>query len=92
MSTYAKTAPGENLTYRPVDLRDYEGEQFCLRITLDDVELERCFFVYIDEEFEDYSLRKLFVTYFIAPGPEQEPSCRPGSTPGSASTRCCRRS
>lgn len=72
MSTYAKTAPGETLTYRPDNLSDYDGEQFCLRITLDDYDLDRCFFVYIDERFEDYSLRKLFVTYFIAPGPEQE--------------------
>ena len=33
MGVYAKTAPGERLTYRPHDLSQYEGEPFCLRIT-----------------------------------------------------------
>ena len=70
MRTYAKTAKGETLTYRPSNLNSYDGEQFCLRITLDDQELERCFFVYIDERFEGYSLRKLLQTYLIQPDPE----------------------
>ncbi|WP_406693942.1 hypothetical protein V5E97_23165 [Singulisphaera sp. Ch08] len=72
MCAYAKTAPGETLSYRPPDLNRYAGEQFCLRITPEDFDLDRCFFVYLDERFEGYSLRKLFQTYFIAPGPEQE--------------------
>lgn len=72
MCAYAKTAPGETLTYRPPDLQRYAGEQFCLRITPEDLDLDRCFFVYLDERFEGYSLRKLFQTYFFAPGPEQE--------------------
>lgn len=72
MCAYAKTATGETLTYRPLDLHRYAGEQFCLRITPEDVDLDRCFFVYLDERFEGYSLRRLFQTYFIAPGPEQE--------------------
>jgi hypothetical protein len=71
MSAYAKTAPGERLTYRPDDLSRYEGEPFCLRITPEDIDLERCFFVYLDETFEDYSLRRLFQTYFVAPKPDQ---------------------
>jgi hypothetical protein len=72
VSTYAKTATGERLTYRPPNLHRYAGEQFCLRITPEDIDLDRCFFVYLDERFEGYSLRKLFQTYFIAPGPDQE--------------------
>jgi hypothetical protein len=71
MGAYAKTAPGERLTYRPSDLSRYEGEPFCLRITPEDLDLERCFFVYLDEKFEDYSLRRLFQTYFVAPKPDQ---------------------
>jgi hypothetical protein len=71
MGAYAKTAPGEKLTYRPLDLSGYEGEPFCLRITPEDVDLERCFFVYLDEGLEDYSLRRLFQTYFMAPKPDQ---------------------
>ena len=70
MGAYAKTAPGERLTYRPMDLSRYEGEPFCLRITPEDIDLERCFFVYLDEAFEDYSLHRLFQTYFIAPKPD----------------------
>jgi hypothetical protein len=69
---YVKTAIGETLAYRPTDLQRYDGEQFCLRITPEDVDLDRCFFVYLDERFEGYSLRQLFQTYFIDPGPEQE--------------------
>jgi hypothetical protein len=71
MGAYAKTAPGEKLTYRPLDLRKYEGEPFCLRITPEDIDLERCFFVYLDESFEDFSIRRLFQTYFVAPKPDQ---------------------
>ena len=71
MSAYAKTAPGERLTYRPPDLTRYEGEPFCLRITPEDIDLERCFFVYLDEKLEAYSLRWLFQTYFAAPKPDQ---------------------
>lgn len=70
MGTYAKTAYGERLTYPAPDLRRYEGEPFCLRITPEDIDLERCFFVYLDESFEDYSLRRLFQTFFIAPKPD----------------------
>ena len=70
MGAYAKTALGERLTYRPPDLSRYEGEPFCLRITPEDIDLERCFFVYLDETFEDYSLRRLFQTYFVAPKPD----------------------
>ena len=70
MGAYAKTAPGERLTYRPDDLSRYEGEPFCLRITPEDIDLERCFFVYLDETFEDSSLRRLFQTYFVAPKPD----------------------
>jgi hypothetical protein len=70
MGAYAKTAPGEKLTYRPLDLGRYEGEPFCLRITPEDIDLERCFFVYLDERFEDYSIGKLFQTYFAAPKPD----------------------
>lgn len=71
MTAYAKTAPGETLTYRPPDLSRYEGEPFCLRITPEDMDLERCFFVYLDERFEDFSIRRLFETYFGAPKPDQ---------------------
>lgn len=71
MGAYAKTAPGERLTYQPLDLNRYEGEPFCLRITPDDIDLERCFFVYLDEQFEDYSIRKFFETYFISPKPDR---------------------
>jgi hypothetical protein len=71
MGAYAKTAPGERLTYRPLDLSGYEGEPFCLRITPEDIDLERCFFVYLDESFEDYSLRRLFQEYFVAPKPDR---------------------
>jgi|GEM_PF-4523598 len=70
MGAYAKTAPGERLTYRPLDLSRYEGEPFCLRITPEDIDLERCFFVYLDEAFEDYSLRRLLQTFFVAPKPD----------------------
>ena len=72
MSAYAKTAPGERLTYRPSNLSKYEGEPFCLRITPEDIDLERCFFVYLDEKFEDYSLRSLFQTFFVAPKPDHQ--------------------
>jgi hypothetical protein len=71
MGAYAKIARGERLTYRPPDLSKYEGEPFCLRITPEDIDLERCFFVYLDETFEAYSLRWLFQTYFAAPKAEQ---------------------
>ncbi|MHC5540083.1 hypothetical protein ACYOEI_17835 [Singulisphaera rosea] len=72
MSTYAKTAPGERLTYRPADLQRYAGEQFCLRITPEDIDLDRCFFVYLDERFESESIRKLFQDYFFSPGHFEE--------------------
>ncbi len=72
MGLFNKTAYGEQLTYPARDLDDYSGEQFCLRITVDEMDLDRCFFVYIDERFEEYTLRKLFQTYFIAPGPDQD--------------------
>lgn len=71
MGAYAKTAYGEKLTYRPLDLRRYEGEPFCLRITPEDIDLERCFFVYLDEQFEDYSIQRLFETYIFAPKPDK---------------------
>jgi hypothetical protein len=71
MGAYAKTAPGERLTYPAPDLSRYEGEPFCLRITPEDIDLERCFFVYLGEEFEDHTLRRLFQTYFVAPKPDQ---------------------
>src|SRR5215469_3076618 len=67
MGAYAKTAPGERLTYRPLDLSGYEGEPFCLRITPEDIDLERCFFVYLDEKFEDYSVGRLFRMFFDGP-------------------------
>ena len=70
MGAYAKTSPGEVLTYRPPDLSKYDGERFCLRITPEDVDLERCFFVYLEERLEDESLRRLFKTYFVAPKPD----------------------
>lgn len=70
MGTYAKTASGEKLTYPAPDLSLYEGEPFCLRITPDDIDLDRCFFVYLDETFEDYSLRRLLQAFFIAPKPD----------------------
>ena len=91
MGAYAKTAPGERLTYRPPDLSRYEGEPFCLRITPEDIDLERCFFVYLDETFEDYSLRQLFQTYFVAPKPDQLDEMESRLERGCASTRCCRR-
>ena len=69
MCAYAKTAPGERLTYRPFDLSRYEGERFCLRITPEDIDLERCFFVYLDEMLEGDSIRRLFQNYFFAPKP-----------------------
>jgi hypothetical protein len=69
MGAYAKTAPGERLTYSPSDLDAYQGEPFCLRITPEDLDLERCFFVYLDESFESDSLHRLFQTYFVAPKP-----------------------
>src|SRR5271165_3981300 len=72
MGAYAKTAPGERLTYRPSNLSKYEGEPFCLRITPEDIDLERCFFVYLDEQFEEYSLRRLFQTFFVAPKPAHQ--------------------
>lgn len=72
MSAYAKTAIGETLTYRPLDLDRYRGEQFCLRITPEDIDLDRCFFVYLDERFEGSSLGGLFRAYFAAPGPAEE--------------------
>lgn len=72
MGRYAKTAVGERLTYRPPDLEKYVGEQFCLRITPEDVDLERCFFVYLDERFEGRSIRSLFHDYIVAPGPVRE--------------------
>lgn len=72
MSTYAKTAPGETLTYRPADLNRYAGEQFCLRITPEHIKLDRCFFVYLDERFERESIRKLFQDYFFSPGHFEE--------------------
>jgi hypothetical protein len=71
MGVYAKTAPGERLTYRPHDLSKYDGEPFCLRITPEDIDLERCFFVYLDQRFEDESIRRLFQAYFVAPKPDQ---------------------
>jgi hypothetical protein len=70
VSVYAKTSPGERLTYRPETLDKYAGEPFCLRITPEDIDLERCFFVYLDERFESSSLRTLFQTYFISPKPD----------------------
>lgn len=70
MGAYAKSAPGERLTYLPDDLSRYDGEPFCLRITPEDIELERCFFVYLDERLEEESLRMLFQTYFINPKPD----------------------
>ena len=72
MGAYAKTAPGERLTYRPSSLSKYEGEPFCLRITPEDIDLERCFFVYLDEQFEEYSLGRLFQTFFVAPKPDHQ--------------------
>lgn len=71
MTAYAKTAQGERLTYRPPDLSGYAGEPFCLRITPEDIDLERCFFVYLDESLEDYSIARLFQTYFFAPKPDR---------------------
>jgi hypothetical protein len=71
MGAYAKTARGERLTYRPPDLSRYEGEPFCLRITPEDIDLERCFFVYLDETLEDQSVRWLFQTYFLSPKPDR---------------------
>ena len=71
MGAYAKTSPGERLTYRPSDLSKYEGEPFCLRITPEDIDLDRCFFVYLDEQYEEDSLRRLFQTFFVAPKPDQ---------------------
>ncbi len=71
MGAYAKRAPGERLTYPAPDLSRYEGEPFCLRITPEDIDLERCFFVYLDETYEDFSLRRLFQTFFVAPKPDQ---------------------
>jgi hypothetical protein len=70
MGSYAKTAPGERLVYQPENLSKYEGEPFCLRITPEDIELERCFFVYLDEKLEAYSIRWLFQTYFTSPRPD----------------------
>jgi hypothetical protein len=70
MGAYAKNAPGERLTYPAPDLSKYEGEPFCLRITPEDIDLERCFFVYLDERLEDESLQRLFQTYFVAPKPD----------------------
>ncbi len=72
MTAYAKTALGEKLTYRPLDLDRYAGEQFCLRITPEDIELDRCFFVYLDERFEHSSIGSLFQNYFFAPGAAEE--------------------
>lgn len=67
MSAYAKTATGETLTYRPSNLEQYAGEPFCLRITPEDIDLERCFFVYLDERYEDYAIGRLFQEYFLSP-------------------------
>ncbi len=71
MGAYAKTAPGERLTYQPSNLSRYEGEPFCLRITPEDTELDRCFFVYLDERLEHDSIRSLMQSYFLSPRPEQ---------------------
>lgn len=72
VSTYAKIAFGERLKYQPANLHKYAGEQFCLRITPEHMDLDRCFFVYLDERFEGYSIRKLLQTYIFMPGIEQE--------------------
>lgn len=71
MGAYAKTATGERLTYRPLDLSRYDGEDFCLRITPEDIDLERCFFVYLNEELENESIHRLFQEYFFAPKPDR---------------------
>ncbi len=67
MSTYSKNSPGERLTYPARNLDKYRGEQFCLRITPGNIDLDRCFFVYLDELYEGLSIRELFYTYFVTP-------------------------
>ena len=71
MGAYNKSAPGERLTYLPDNLSKYDGEPFCLRITPEDIDLERCFFVYLNDSLEEYSIRWLIQTYFIAPKADQ---------------------
>jgi hypothetical protein len=68
---YRKRAVGEKLTYPAPNLSRYRGEKFCFRITLGDMHLDSCFFVYLDERFEDVSLRRLFENYLITPTSEQ---------------------
>jgi hypothetical protein len=61
---YQKTACGEVLCYRPASLKAYEGQDFCLRITLDQAPLDDCFFVYLPEYWEAWSIQELFSFYF----------------------------
>lgn len=71
MSAYAKTAAGETLRYQPSNLDRWAGEPFCLRITVEDMALERCFFLYLDEGQQYESIRSILQQYFVAPKPDR---------------------
>jgi DNA-directed RNA polymerase subunit RPC12/RpoP len=65
--SYRKKAFGETLRYRPPNLHDYAGKQFCLRITLSDFHLDSCFFCYLDDKWEQASISQLLRHFFDVP-------------------------
>jgi hypothetical protein len=64
---YAKEWEGERLCYQDPRLPQYEGKDFCLRITLGHADLGDCFFVYLPCSWENLTIGDFFCRYFQKP-------------------------
>lgn len=65
MAGYDKDVEGVLLDYMPSDIRDYDGTDFDLRVTLGDDPLDAAFWVTVPGSAEAFTLRQLIDTYLL---------------------------
>lgn len=76
MPGYDKDVEGVMLDYMPSDIRDYDGTDFDLRVTLGDDPLEDAFWVTAPGEAESLTLGQLIDTYLLGSSREDRERIR----------------
>jgi hypothetical protein len=76
MPGYDKDAEGVMLDYMPSDIRDYDGTEFDLRVTLGDDPLDDAFWVTVPGTDESLALRQIIDTYLLGSSKEDRDRIR----------------
>lgn len=75
-SGYDKDVEGVVLDYMPSDIRDYDGSDFDIRVTLGDDPLDHAFWVTVPGETERLTLRQLIMHHLLGTSKEERDHIR----------------